>query len=366
MPGNTIGKLLQLTTFGESHGVAIGGVLDGVPANIRFDLTHVQHQLDRRRPGQSSITTLRSEKDKLEILSGLFNDVSTGSPIAFIIKNNDAKSSDYDQLKDVYRPSHADFTYQMKYGVRDHRGGGRASARATAALVAAGAFAEQIMEAFAAKESLAIPTIVAFVSSVGDVEMKSQKRIWDRHDVDVDVVRCPELETAMKMQAAIEEAKQLGDSLGGIITCSVNNIPVGLGEPVFDKLQADLAKTMFGINAVHGFEYGMGFNGSKKKGSDVNDAFEVKDEKIITSTNHSGGIQGGISNGMEIYFRVAFKPTATISSAQRTVDSSGNETTLKAAGRHDPCVVPRAVPIVEAAAALVLADHWLRNRNAKL
>ena len=361
MPGNTLGQLLRLTTFGESHGPAVGGVLDGVPSKIKFNLDRVQQQLDRRRPGQSNITTQRDEKDRIEILSGLFNNESTGAPIAFIIRNNDSKSSDYDALKDVYRPSHADFTYQQKFGVRDHRGGGRSSARATAALVGAGAFAEQVLEAMAQKENIAVPSIVAFVSSVGTIHVSANERNWTREQVDANAVRCPNVETALKVNDAIEEAKRLGDSLGGIVTCSITNAPVGLGEPVFDKLQADLAKAMLSINAVHGFEYGMGFKGSERRGSEVNDAFAVNENRITTTTNFSGGIQGGISNGMEIYFRVAFKPTATISASQQTVDVNNNQITLEATGRHDPCVVPRAVPIVEAATALVLADHWLRN-----
>ena len=366
MAGNSTGKALRLTTFGESHGVAVGGVLDGVPAGVSFDLSRVQHQLDRRRPGQSALTTSRSENDLVEILSGLYNDTSTGAPIAFVIQNRDARPADYDKLKDVYRPSHADYTYQTKYGLRDHRGGGRSSARATAALVAGGALAEQILEALAHKEGFATTSIVAFVSAIGEVTMQTERRSWDRRDVDLNMVRCPETETALAMQTAIEHAKQNGDSLGGVVTCSVNNVPAGLGDPLFDKLQSDLAKAMLGINAVHGFEYGLGFAGSKQKGSEVNDAFENRDGKIITSTNYSGGIQGGISNGMEIFFRVAFKPTATIASAQQTVDVDGKQTSLSAAGRHDACVVPRAVPIVEAATALVLADHWLRNRSSRI
>ncbi|HZG01370.1 MAG TPA: chorismate synthase, partial [Chitinophagales bacterium] len=361
MPGNTLGRLLRLTTFGESHGPAIGGVLDGVPSKIKFNLHGIQHQLDRRRPGQSGITTQRDEKDRIEILSGLFNGESTGAPIAFIIRNSDAKSGDYHALKHVYRPSHADFTYQQKYGIRDHRGGGRSSARATAALVGAGAFAEQVLEALAQKENIAVPSIVAFVSSVGPIHVSPNERSWTREQIDENAVRCPNSETALKMNEAIEEAKRLGDSLGGIVTCSIADAPIGLGEPVFDKLQADLAKAMLSINAVHGFEYGMGFGGSERRGSETNDAFEITEDRITTKTNHSGGIQGGISNGMEIYFRVAFKPTATISASQQTVDTDNNPTTLEATGRHDPCVVPRAVPIVEAATALVLADHWLRN-----
>ena len=350
MLGNTFGKVLQLTTFGESHGKSIGGILDGVPAKLEIDFDKVQHQLARRRPGQSAITTDRIEEDQLEVLSGVFQGQTTGTPIGFIIPNKDQRSKDYSKLKDVYRPSHADYTTEAKYGHRDYRGGGRTSARETATRVAAGAIAEHI-----------IPNvkIVAYVKSVGRIESVID-RTTTRTEVDANIVRCPDKVAADKMIAFISELKEKGDSVGGVIECQISGIPAGWGEPVFDKLHADLGKAMLSINAVKGFEIGQGFNASRMLGSEHNDAFT---EVGKTQTNNSGGIQGGISNGEDILFRVAFKPVATINKEQKTVNSSGQPVLLKAKGRHDPCVVPRAVPIVEGMAALVLADHYLRQKT---
>ncbi len=359
MAGNTFGKLFQITTFGESHGEANGVVIDGCPAGLAVDINYVQQQLDRRRPGQSAITTQRKESDTVKFISGIFEGKTLGSPIAAIIPNEDHRSGDYDALKDVYRPSHADYTYQQKYGIRDHRGGGRSSARETACRVVAGSIAELFLKTEGIE-------IIAFVSSVGKIDSNFDFDNLSRDLVDLSLVRCPDLEISGLMEQAINEAKTSGDSLGGIITCVVRNCPVGLGEPVFDRLQADLAKAMLSINAVKGFEYGSGFAGTHLKGSEHNDAFVSENGEVRTQTNHSGGIQGGISNGMDIYFRVAFKPTATISKPQDTLDVYGSAFTLAATGRHDPCVVPRAVPIVEAMTALVLADHLLRKRLSRI
>ena len=350
MAGNTFGTLFRLTTFGESHGTAIGGVLDGCPPNIRIDSEAIQKELDRRRPGQSSISSPRKESDKIEILSGIFDGVSTGAPIAFVIRNTNAQSADYDHLKDVYRPSHADYTYQQKYGVRDYRGGGRSSARETATRVAAGAIAKAVLPQ--------LVSVKSFVSQVGDIKLTQDLERLNLELIESNLVRCPDPATAEKMLALIEEMRDAGDTLGGVITCVVRGVPAGWGEPVFDKLHADLGKAMLSINAVKGFEIGSGFAGVAKKGSEQNDSFS---SGFGTTTNNSGGIQGGISNGQDIVFRVAFKPVATIKKEQQTVDSSGNEITLAAKGRHDPCVLPRAVPIVDAMTNLVLADHYLRQ-----
>ena len=360
MAGNSFGEIFRITTFGESHGKAIGVVIDGCPAGLGIDLDFIQQELDRRKPGQSAITTQRKESDTFEILSGIFDGRTLGSPIAITIKNEDAKPEDYTHLKDVYRPSHADFTYETKYGLRDYRGGGRASARETAARVIAGAIAKQLLK----KSGI---EIAAYVSSVGKIQLEKEYQQLDLSKTESNMVRCPDEETANRMIKLIQETKEKGDTVGGIISCVIKNTPVGLGEPVFDKLHADLAKAMLSINAVHGFEYGSGFAGTKMNGSEHNDVFEKSsDDKIITQSNNSGGIQGGISNGMDIYFNVAFKPVATIMQSQTTIDKEGNETEIKGKGRHDPCVVPRAVPIVEAMAALVLADHLLRNKVSKL
>lgn len=354
MAGNSFGTLLRLTTFGESHGPAVGGILDGFPAGVELNLEAIQQQLNRRKPGQSSITTPRKEEDALEVLSGVFEGTSTGAPIAFLVRNKNQNPSDYDHLKDVFRPSHADFTYQQKYGLRDHRGSGRASARETLARVAAGAIAMQLLPDI---------KITAAVTSVGQIDI-SENSVWNHEsDIDGNLVRCPDAVVANEMIRAIEQARADGDSLGGVITCKVENVPIGLGQPVFHKLHADLAHAMMGINAVKGFELGSGFVGARMKGSEHNDSFLAGGG---TKTNHSGGVQGGISNGEEIVFRVAFKPVSTIQKEQATIDLKGNETKLSAQGRHDPCVVPRAVPIVTAMAALVLADHWLWNKTSKI
>ena len=371
MAGNTFGTFFRITTFGESHGAAIGGVIDGCPAGLTIDLKFIQSELDRRKPGQSTITTQRKESDEFEIISGIFEGTTLGTPIAFIIRNQDYKPSDYDTLKDIYRPSHADYTYDIKYGIRDYRGGGRSSARETAARVFAGAIAKQLIRSWQLAIGGLIPSVNAFVSQVGEIKLEKKYSELDLNKTESTIVRCPDESVAEKMIACIEGARKAGDTVGGVVTCIIQHVAAGLGEPVFDKLQADLAKAMMSINAAHGFEYGSGFEGAAMRGSDHNDLIEeVRDGmngKIIgTKTNHSGGILGGISNGMDIYFRVAFKPVSTIMQTQQTIDSSGNPVELKGKGRHDPCVVPRAVPIVEAMAAIVLADHVLRNRSAKI
>jgi len=355
MPGNTFGTLFKITSFGESHGPAIGVVIDGCPAGLEIDKEFIQKQLDRRKPGQSSITTPRKEEDEVHIMSGVFEGKSTGAPIGLIIYNKDHKPEDYERFKNVYRPSHADFTYDQKYGFRDYRGGGRSSARETATRVAAGAVAQLLLRNTALK-------IYAFVSQAGNIKLDRPYSGLNLEAVDANIVRCPDAETAGRMIKLIEETREAGDSIGGVISCVIKNCPIGLGEPVFDKLHADLGKAMLSINAVKGFEIGSGFRGSGMKGSEHNDEFLETDGKISTKTNHSGGIQGGISNGEDIHFRIAFKPVATIAKTQETVSSSGDNTVIEGKGRHDPCVVPRAVPIVEAMAALVLADHWLRDR----
>lgn len=358
MAGNTFGTLFRITTFGESHGPAIGVVIDGCPANFKLDLDFIQQQLDRRKPGQSKITTQRKESDTFEVLSGLFEGKTTGHPLAFLIRNEDARSKDYSHIKDAYRPSHADFTYQQKYGIRDYRGGGRSSARETATRVLAGAVAMQFLNSIGV-------TVTAYVSQTGAIALNKNIEELDLSTIENTIVRCPDAETASKMIAYISELKAQGDSCGGIISCIANGVPVGLGEPVFNKLHADLGKAMLSINAVHGFEYGSGFASAAMKGSEHNDIFYNEDKIIKTKTNNSGGIQGGISNGMPISFRVAFKPVATILQNQKSVTTSGNEIDLENTGRHDPCVVPRAVPIVEAMCALVLMDHYLLNKTAK-
>jgi chorismate synthase len=358
MAGNSLGILFKLTTFGESHGKAIGGIIDGCPAGLDLDMEAIQLDLDRRRPGQSDLTTQRKESDTVEFLSGIFEGKTTGTPIAFVIPNADQRSKDYGNLKDVYRPSHADYVYEAKYGIRDHRGGGRSSARETACRVAAGAIAKQLL----AKEGILIKS---YVSAIGQVDVKLPHAELDLNATENEV-RCPDQLSADAMRKAIEAARDEGETLGGIITGLAFNVPAGLGEPVFDKLHAELGKAMLGINAVKGFEIGSGFAAAKMKGSEHNDGFEIVDGKPSTKTNHSGGVQGGISNGMDIVFRVAFKPVASIGKKQKTINREGEETELEIKGRHDPCVVPRAVPIVEAMTALVLADFFLRNRTAHL
>lgn len=354
---NSIGQLFRLTTFGESHGPAIGGVIDGCPAGLKLDLAFIQSELDRRKPGQSKITTQRKESDTFEILSGVVDNVTLGSPIAFTIRNQDYRPSDYDEMENAFRPSHADYTYHAKYGIRDHKGGGRSSARATAACVFAGAVAKQLIKGV---------TISAYVSKVADIILNKDYKQLDLAVTENNMVRCPDEETASRMIEVIEAARKSGDTVGGVVTCIIQNVPVGLGEPLFDKLQAGLAYSMLSINAAHGFEYGSGFAGTSMRGSQHNDVFEKHGEKIITKTNFSGGIQGGISNGMDIYFNVAFKPVSTIMQSQPTVDTGGNATEIKGKGRHDPCVLPRAVPIVEAMAALVMADSFLRNKTSRV
>ncbi len=358
MAGNIFGKILQLTSFGESHGKAIGGVLDGFPAGIPVDSAFIQYELDRRRPGQSKLVSSRKEPDEVELLSGVYEGYTTGTPIAFLVWNKDHKPGDYDHLKDKFRPSHADYVYHEKYGHRDHRGGGRSSARETVARVVAGAFAQMLLRE-------AGVSVTSYVSAIGEVNLTKDYTELDLSKTDESLVRCPDEEVSGKMIQLMEATAKSGDTLGGQIKCIIRNMPAGLGEPVFDKLHADLAKAMMSINAVKGFEIGSGFKGVSMKGSEHNDLFVEKDGKVYTQTNFSGGIQGGISNGMDIYFTVAFKPVATLMRDQKTVNKKGEEVVLKGKGRHDVCVVPRAVPIVDAMAALVLADHYLRNRTSK-
>lgn len=358
MTGNSFGHIFKLTTFGESHGVAIGGILDGVPAGFQIDLNHVQEQLNRRKPGQSKITTARKENDEVEWLSGVFEGQTTGTPLAFVIQNQDARSKDYSHIKDVYRPSHADFTYDQKYGVRDYRGGGRSSARETAVRVVAGAIAQQ----FLAQKDIYVQ---AFVSQVGAIKLEQSADHLDLKSTDDNIVRCPDQKTARKMEEHILEVKKEGDTIGGVISCVIKGVGAGLGAPVFDKLHADLGKAMLSINAVKGFEYGSGFGAVTMRGSEHNDAFKQTDSGVGTSTNHSGGIQGGISNGQPINFNVAFKPVATLLQKGKTLNKKGEEVEMQGKGRHDPCVVPRAVPIVESMAALVLMDHYLRNKTSR-
>ncbi len=356
---NSIGKIFCLTSFGESHGAAIGGVIDGCPAGLTIDIEQVQYELDRRKPGQSHITTQRSESDRVEFLSGIFEGQTTGTPIGFIVRNKDQHSSDYNNIKNLYRPSHADFTYDQKYGMRDHRGGGRSSARETIARVVAGAVARQLLATLGIE-------INAYVSQVGEIALDKSPQELDLTKTESNIVRCPDQETAEKMIARIEMAGNNHDTVGGVISGIVTGVPAGWGEPVFNKLHADLGHAMLGINAVKGFEYGSGFEGTKLSGSEHNDIFVKTDKGVSTLTNHSGGIQGGISNGQDIYWRVAFKPIATLLKEQRTIDRNENEAIVNVKGRHDPCVLPRAVPIVEAMAAIVLADHYLLSRLSKL
>jgi chorismate synthase len=356
MAGSSFGTLYRLHTYGESHGKAIGGIIDGCPPGLPLDLALIQHQLDRRKPGQSSITTDRKESDTVIFQSGLIGNITSGTPIGFILNNEDQRSGDYKQLEDNYRPSHADYTYDQKYGLRDHRGGGRSSARETACRVVAGAVAAQWLATLGIR-------IFAYVSAVGTIEIPLSVEAVNPDLIDSNAVRCPHAETAAGMEAMIASLKAEGDTIGGIITCVIRGCKPGLGEPVFDKLHADLGKAMLSINAVKGFEYGSGFAGCSMRGSAHNDQFGSAGGKVHTLTNHSGGIQGGISNGEDIYFRVAFKPVATISKAQQSVNREGQQVEIAVKGRHDPCVVPRAVPIVESMAALVIADHQLRQRT---
>jgi chorismate synthase len=359
MAGNSFGTIFRLTSFGESHGAAIGGVIDGCPSNIEINLDLIQAALDRRKPGQSSLTTQRKEEDLVQILSGVMDGKTLGTPIGFLIQNKDQRSKDYGNMKETYRPSHADFTYQEKYGIRDYRGGGRSSARETACRVVAGAVAQQIL----ATKGVSVQ---AYVHQIGEVTCTKTYQDLNLDLIDSNLVRCPDAEMAAEMEEAIRSAKKEGDSLGGIIQCIVQGMTVGVGEPVFDRLNADLAKAMFSINAVKGFELGSGFSGTKLKGSSHNDAFRIENEKVTTATNNSGGIQGGISNGQDIHFKVGFKPTATIYKSQDTVTETKEEVTLSAEGRHDPCVLPRAVPIVEAMTAMTLLDQMLRNQATQL
>lgn len=354
MAGNTFGTLFKLTTFGESHGIAIGGIIDGCPAGLPLDLDAVQADLDRRKPGQSKIVTQRKESDTVQFVSGIFEGITTGTPIGFQIINENQKSKDYSHIKDTYRPSHADKVYDDKYGVRDYRGGGRSSARETACRVVAGAIAKQLLSSF---------KITAFTSSVGELSLDKPYQELDFNEIENNAVRCADSAFAKACEEKILQIRKAGDTIGGTITCVIQNVPSGLGEPVFDKLHADLGKAMLSINAVKGFEYGSGFEGARMKGSQHNDLYN---EDGSTKTNLSGGIQGGISNGMDIYFKVAFKPVATLIQDQETINSAGEKVIMQGKGRHDPCVVPRAVPIVEAMAALVLADHFLRSRTTRL
>lgn len=351
MAGNSFGKLFKLTTFGESHGVAIGGIIDGCPAGLTLDFDAIQNELNRRKPGQSDIVTQRKEPDTVEFLSGIFEGKTTGTPIGFTIHNTNQKSKDYSHIKDTYRPSHADYTYDQKYGTRDYRGGGRSSARETASRVVAGAIAKQILKDI---------KINAYTSSVGDIYLEKPYQDLDFSKTESNTVRCPDDAVAEQMITKIKAIRKEGDTIGGTVTCVLQNVPVGLGEPVFDKLHAELGKAMLSINAVKGFEYGSGFCGTKMKGSEHNDLFNADGS---TKSNLSGGIQGGISNGMDIYFRVAFKPVATIMQKQDTINSEGEIVEMQGKGRHDPCVVPRAIPIVEAMAALVLADYTLLRKQ---
>ncbi len=355
---NSYGTLFKISTFGESHGPAIGVIIDGCPAGLEIDESFIQSEMDRRKPGQSKITTQRKEDDTFKILSGVFEGKSTGTPIAIVIDNQDQRSKDYSHIQNTFRPSHADYTYESKYGVRDYRGGGRSSARETAARVAAGAIAKLFLKK-------AGVTVSAYVSGVGEIKTPHYTQL-DLNKTEDNIVRCPDAVIAEKMIALIDQVRLDRDTVGGVVTCVIKNTPVGLGEPVFDKLHAELGKAMLSINAVKGFEYGSGFDGVALRGSQHNDEFYNDGTRIRTRTNHSGGVQGGISNGEDIYFNVAFKPVATIMQDQQSVDKEGNEAVVSGKGRHDPCVVPRAVPIVEAMAALVMADFYLRSKGSKL
>lgn len=357
---NTIGTLFRLTSFGESHGAAIGGVIDGMPAGIEVDVAFIQSELARRKPGQSNLTTARKEADEVELLSGIFEGRTTGTPIGFLVRNTNQHSQDYEEMRSVYRPSHADFTYEQKYGIRDHRGGGRSSARETISRVVAGAFAKLALR------QLGI-TVQAYTQQVGNIVLPGSYLDYDLDKTEQNPVRCPDEKVAEQMSRLILQVKSEGDTIGGVIACVVKGCPVGLGEPVFGKLQAQLGAAMLSINAVKGFEYGLGFAGASGRGSEQNDVF-VPDGKggITTRTNNSGGIQGGISNGQDIYFRVAFKPVATLLQEQETVDIHGKATTLTARGRHDACVLPRAVPVVEAMAAITILDAYLLSKSIRI
>lgn len=350
MAGNTFGNLFKVTTFGESHGEALGGIIDGCPPGIELDFEAIQREMERRKPGQSSIVTQRKENDEVQFLSGIFEGKTTGTPIGFIIPNTNQKSDDYSHIKDTFRPSHADYVYEKKYGIRDYRGGGRSSARETASRVVAGAIAKQVIPEI---------KINAFTSSVGEIFIDKPYQDLDFSKIESNAVRCPDEASAQKMEEYIKQIRKEGDTIGGTVTCVIQNVPIGLGEPVFDKLHAELGKAMLSINAVKGFEYGSGFCGAKMKGSEHND---LHNSDGTTKSNLSGGIQGGISNGMDIYFRVAFKPVATIMQKQESLDVNGNFVEMQGKGRHDPCVVPRAVPIIEAMAALVIADYFILNK----
>ena len=356
---NTFGNIFKLTTFGESHGPGIGGIIDGMPAGITVDLDFLQSELNRRRPGQSALTTDRKEADKVELLSGIFEGKTTGCPIGFLVRNENQHSNDYDNMRDVFRPSHADFTYQTKYGIRDHRGGGRTSARETIARVVGGAFAKMVLQQKGIH-------ITAYTSQVGNIALSGNYHDYDFNEIERNPVRCPDAAKAAEMAQLIAEVKSQGDTIGGIISCVIKGCPIGLGEPVFGKLHAQLGAAMLSINAVKGFEYGEGFAGATARGSEQNDLFQPDGKGGITTlTNHSGGIQGGLSNGQDIFFRVAFKPVATLLREQPTVNKQGQSTLLKARGRHDPCVLPRAVPIVEAMAAMVILDNYMLNNTSK-
>lgn len=357
---NTFGNLFTLTTFGESHGPAIGGIVDGMPAGIDIDQDFIQKELARRRPGQSHITTSRSEQDMVELLSGVFEGKSTGTPIGFMVRNTNQRSRDYEDLRTLFRPSHADYTYHLKYGgIRDYRGGGRSSARITIARCVGGALAKLALRQLGV-------SVQAYTSQVGDICLEKDYRLYDLSHTEDNIVRCPDMEKARQMEELIAQVKADGDTIGGVITCVIKGCPAGLGEPEFSKLHAQLGAAMLGINAVKGFEYGTGFDCARLRGSQLNDPFTHEEGHVRTKSNHSGGIQGGISNGEDIYFRVAFKPVATIMKPQDTIDSRGNTVTFTAHGRHDPCVLPRAVPIVEAMAAMVILDNYLLNNSARL
>lgn len=356
---NTFGNIFRLTTFGESHGRGIGGVIDGLPAGIKIDTEFVQSELNRRRPGQSALTTARKEGDQVEFLSGIYDGISTGCPIGFMVWNENQHSNDYDNMKDVFRPSHADYTYTTKYGLRDHRGGGRSSARETIARVVGGALAKLVLKQLRIE-------IRAFTAQVGHICLEKDYQAYDLSLIESNPVRCPDPQKAEEMAARIAEVKAAGDTIGGVVSCVIKGCPIGLGNPCFGKLHAALGAAMLSINAAKGFEYGQGFGGMELTGSQQNDIFYNKEGEIALRTNRSGGIQGGISNGEEIYFRVAFKPVATVLMEQPTVDKDGNETLLKARGRHDPCVLPRAVPIVEAMAAMTILDYYLMDKASRL
>ena len=356
---NTFGNIFTLTTFGESHGEAVGGVIDGMPAGIDVDMNFIQAELDRRRPGQSDLTTARDEADRVEVLSGVFEGKTTGAPIGFIVRNTNHHSQDYENMRCLFRPSHADFTFQKKYGIRDHRGGGRTSARITISRCVGGAFAKLVLR----KMGICVS---AYTSQVGDIALNADYHCYDLRLSETNAVRCPDPDKAREMADLIRRVKSEGDTIGGVITCVISGCPIGLGEPEFGKLHAALGGAMLSINAVKGFEYGEGFASASKRGSELNDIFVSDGSVISTSTNHSGGIQGGVSNGQDIYFRVAFKPVATLLQDQATVDLEGTPTTFKARGRHDPCVLPRAVPIVEAMAAMVMLDYILIEKTVKL